>query len=49
MPNFSKVFIVLEQFLNPVSISTMVGRFVTLAICFDLLLTSSKEVNPMSG
>ena len=28
---------------------TIVGKFVTLAICFDLLLTSSSVVRPISG
>ena len=49
IPLFSKVLIVSSQDLKPVSISTIVGRFVTLAIWLDRLLTSFSVVKPMSG
>ena len=49
IPNSSKVSIVSLQDLNPVSISTIVGKFVTLDIKYDLVLTSCNVVKPMSG
>ena len=49
IPNSSNVSIVSLQDLNPVSISTIVGKFVALEIKYDLVLTSCKVVNPISG
>ena len=49
IPNSSKVSIVSLHDLNPVSISTIVGRLVTLEIKYDRVLTSCKVVKPISG